>query len=148
MIQDEAIINFYSENEFKLLNSEDFINWILRVAASENKRVGEISYIFCNDDYLLKINQEYLDHDTFTDIISFDNSLGNLLNGDIFISTERVEENSKIYGQHFDSELKRVIIHGILHYCGYKDKTESDSQLMRQKEEEKIKMFHVEQSKK
>ncbi|WP_417884613.1 rRNA maturation RNase YbeY [Zunongwangia sp.] len=143
---EEGLINFYSENDFELTNTKDFQNWIIRVAESEGKRVGEISYIFCDDDYLLKINQQYLDHDTFTDIISFDNTLGNILDGDIFISTERVKENSVTYNQDFESELKRVIIHGILHYCGYKDKTEIDSQLMRQKEEEKIELFHVEQS--
>ncbi len=95
---------------------------------------------------MLNINQQYLDHDTYTDIISFDNSVGAILNGDIFISTERVEENAKEYNEDFETELKRVMIHGILHYCGYKDKSESESLVMRQKEEEKIKLFHVEQS--
>ncbi|MDT0689613.1 rRNA maturation RNase YbeY [Salegentibacter sp. F188] len=139
------MINFYSENEFILKNEAAFSNWIKGVIQSEGKKLEEISYIFCNDDYLHKINLEYLDHDTYTDIISFDNTLGNLLQGDIFISTERVAENAKEFNVDFDEELKRVIIHGILHLIGYKDKTESESALMRQKENEKIELFHVEQ---
>ena len=106
----------------------------------------EISYIFCDDEYLLDINQRFLDHDTYTDIISFDDSMGNLLNGDIYISTERVRENAAEFNEDFETELKRVIVHGILHYCGYKDKSEDDAALMRRKESEKIKLFHVEQS--
>jgi len=94
----------------------------------------------------LEINQNYLDHDTYTDIISFDNTVGNSLNGDIFISTERVEENASEYNVDFLQELKRVIAHGMLHFCGYKDKSESESELMRHKEDEKINMFHVEHS--
>ena len=141
-----GIINFYSENDF-ILNDEDvYKNWINRVISSEGKRLGEISYIFCDDDYLLDINQRFLDHDTYTDIISFDDSMGNLLNGDIYISTERVHENALEFNEDFETELKRVIIHGILHYCGYKDKSEEDAALMREKESEKIKLFHVEQS--
>ena len=113
--------------------------------STEGKKTGEISFIFCDDDYLLDINQRYLDHDTYTDIISFDASVGNILNGDIFISTQRVAENAGLYEVQFQEELKRVIIHGVLHLCGYKDKTPAEEQEMRQKEEEKMKMFHVEQ---
>ena len=146
MNNQDGIINFYSENDF-ILNHEDvYKNWINRVISSEGKRLGEISYIFCDDDYLLDINQRFLDHDTYTDIISFDDSMGNLLNGDIYISTERVHENALEFNEDFETELKRVIIHGILHYCGYKDKSEEDAALMREKESEKIKLFHVEQS--
>jgi rRNA maturation RNase YbeY len=93
----------------------------------------------------LEINQQYLDHDTLTDIISFDYSVGNELNGDIFVSVERVKENASDYNVTFQEEIQRVLVHGILHYCGYKDKTESDELVMRSKEEEKMKMFHVEQ---
>jgi rRNA maturation RNase YbeY len=141
----EEIINFYSENDFKLEGISGYENWVKEVISSEGKKAGEISFIFCDDDYLLDINQKYLDHDTYTDIISFDSSVGNILNGDIFISTERVEENANIYGVGFSEELKRVIIHGVLHFCGYKDKTPEQEQLMREKEEEKMEMFHVEQ---
>ena len=146
MNNQDGIINFYSENNFVLEGEEVYRKWIELVIFSEGKRLGEVSYIFCDDDYLLDINQRFLNHDTFTDIISFDDSLGNLLNGDIYISTERVSENAHEYNEDFETELKRVLIHGILHYCGYKDKSEEDSALMRKKESEKIKMFHVEQS--
>jgi rRNA maturation RNase YbeY len=141
----EQIINFYSENNFELKQEDQFQTWLKAVIASEEKKTGEISFIFCDDEYLLHINREYLDHDTYTDIISFDNSVGKILNGDIFISTERVEENAGNFGVSFDEELKRVMAHGVLHFCGYKDKTDSESQIMRSKEGEKMKMFHVEQ---
>lgn len=146
MNNEDGIINFYSENDFKLENNDLYKNWLNRVISSEDKRLGEISYIFCDDEYLLDINQRFLDHDTYTDIISFDDSMGNLLNGDIYISTERVEENAAEFNEDFETELKRVIVHGILHYCGYKDKSEEDAALMRKKESEKIRLFHVEQS--
>jgi probable rRNA maturation factor len=112
---------------------------------SENKTEGEINYIFCDDDYLHKINVEYLNHDTLTDIISFDYTMGNEIGGDIFVSVERVLDNSKDYNTSFEDELKRVLVHGVLHYCGYKDKSEADETLMRNKEDEKLEMFHVEQ---
>ncbi len=138
-------INFSSENNFELESPFRYESWIKNVIASEGKKTGEISFIFCDDDYLLEINQQYLDHDTYTDIISFDNSVGNMLNGDIFISTERVVENAAEYGVTFEDELNRVIIHGVLHLCGYKDKSKEEARTMRAKEEEKMKMFHVEQ---
>ena len=142
----KGTINFFNENNFSLKDEELFQIWLFRLAESELKNIGEINYIFCDDDYLLEINQNYLDHDTYTDIISFDSTVGNSLNGDIFISTERVEENAAEYNVDFLQELKRVIAHGMLHLCGYKDKSESESELMRRKEDEKIEMFHVEQS--
>jgi rRNA maturation RNase YbeY len=138
------MISFNYETDFELANESAIESWIGRIIASEQKSEGEISYVFCNDDYLLELNQQYLQHDTLTDIISFDYSLGNELNGDIFISVERVRENAEIFNQSFENELLRVISHGVLHYCGYKDKSEADEQLMRQKENEKIAMFHVE----
>jgi len=138
------MISFNYETDFELANESDIESWIGRIIASEQKSEGEISYVFCDDDYLLELNQQYLQHDTLTDIISFDYSLGNELSGDIFISVERVRENAEIFNQSFENELLRVISHGVLHYCGYKDKSEADEQLMRQKENEKIAMFHVE----
>jgi|TARA_R110002012_G_scaffold28901_1_gene90054 rRNA maturation RNase YbeY len=141
----EQIINFYSENDFEFQEEKSFDTWIRKVISSEEKQLGEINYIFCDDHYLYKINLKFLDHDTYTDIISFDNSEGEELNGDIFISTDRVTENAKEYNVDFSEELKRVMIHGILHLCGYGDKTESEAALMRQKEDEKIALFHVEQ---
>ena len=139
------MISFNYETDFELHNESDFSKWISAVILSENKKEGEINYIFCDDDYLLEINQQYLEHDTLTDIISFDYSVGNEINGDIFVSVERVKENASDYKVTFDEEIQRVLVHGILHYCGYKDKTEADELVMRAKEEEKMKMFHVEQ---
>lgn len=141
----ESKINFYSENEFQLDHKESYESWIQGVIESENKKLEEISYIFCDDDYMLDINMKYLEHDTYTDIISFDYSVGNILQGDIYISTQRVEENSREFNVSFDQELRRVIIHGVLHLCGYNDKSEAESSLMRLKEDEKLKLFHVEQ---
>lgn len=138
------MISFNYETEFELPNEDQLSNWLSQVILSENKKEGDINYIFCDDEYLLNINQQYLDHDTLTDIISFDYSVGNELHGDIFVSVERVRENAQDFNVTFDEELKRVLVHGVLHYCGFKDKSEEEEQLMRQKEDEKIKMFHVE----
>ena len=139
------MINFNYETDFTLENEEAITIWITNVIESESKKEGEINYIFCDDDYLHKINLEHLGHATLTDIISFDYSLGNELHGDIFISVERVKDNAIDFNVSFDDELKRVLIHGVLHYCGYKDKSDVDELLMRNKEEEKLSMFHVEQ---
>ncbi len=139
------MISFNSEIDFQLDNETLFSNWISRVILSESKKEGDINYIFCDDEFILEINKQYLNHDYYTDIISFDYSVGNELHGDVFISIERVHENAEDFNVTFEEELKRVIIHGILHYCGYKDKSEDDEVLMRDKEDEKIKLFHVEQ---
>ncbi len=138
------MINFNYESTFTLDKEDSYAAWLSAVIVSENKKEGEINYIFCDDEYLHKINLEYLNHDTLTDIISFDYSVGNELNGDIFISIERVQDNANDFEVTFEQELKRVLAHGILHYCGYKDKSDSESLLMRKKEDEKIVMFHVE----
>ena len=139
------MISFNYETDFELGNEEAFENWISRVISSEEKKEGEINFIFCDDEYLHKLNFEYLEHDTLTDVISFDYCVGNELHGDVYISTERVADNAMDFNVTFEEEIKRVIIHGILHYCGYKDKSDTEEALMRSKEEEKIKMFHVEQ---
>ncbi len=139
------MINFNYETDFALSNETTVSSWLSKVILSENKSEGEINYIFCNDEYLLQINQQYLSHDTLTDVISFDYSLGNELSGDVFISTERVQDNANDYKVTFAEELNRVMVHGILHFCGFKDKTEEDELFMRNKEEDKLKMFHVEQ---
>jgi len=135
------MISFNYETEFKIENEKSFEDWILKTIKSEGKELGEINYIFCDDEYLHKINVDYLNHDTLTDIISFDYSDAHTIAGDIFISVERVKENADEYSVSFDTELKRVMAHGILHYCGYKDKTEEDTKIMRTKEEEKIALF-------
>ncbi|MES2812350.1 MAG: rRNA maturation RNase YbeY [Bacteroidota bacterium] len=139
------MINYNYETEFTLSNEDVYSDWIENVIFSEGKSLGELSYIFCDDEYLLEINQQYLDHDTLTDIISFDYTEGDIISGDIFISVERVQDNANDLNIPFEEELKRVLIHGVLHYCGYKDKSESDEALMRSKEDEKIQMFHVKQ---
>jgi probable rRNA maturation factor len=139
------MIEFNYETEFTLENEGAISNWISDVIKSENKKVGEINYIFCDDEYLLQINQEHLQHDFYTDIISFDYTVGNEINGDVFVSVERVKDNALDFNVSFEEELKRVLVHGVLHYCGYKDKSEADVLLMRSKEDEKIAMFHVEQ---
>jgi probable rRNA maturation factor len=139
------MISFNYEIDFEIQEETIYTDWISSVIVSENKSEGEINYIFCDDDYLVEINQQYLNHDTLTDIISFDYSLGNEIHGDIYISIERVRENAEEFKVPFEEELKRVMIHGVLHYCGYKDKSESDELLMRSKEDEKIKLFHVKQ---
>lgn len=138
------MIDFNYENEFNLENEEAIANWLSAVIVSENKKEGEINYIFCDDEYLHKINVEYLDHDTLTDIISFDYTMGNEISGDIFVSVERVQDNANDFKVLFEDELKRVLVHGILHYCGYKDKGEEDEKIMRAKEDEKLALFHVE----
>ena len=137
------MISFNYELDFEIQNEEEYSHWISGVLLSEEKVEGEINYIFVDDDYLLDLNQKHLNHDTLTDVISFDYSLGNEIHGDIYISIDRVRDNALDFNVTFEEELKRVMIHGILHYCGYKDKTEADEQLIRSKEDEKIKMFHV-----
>jgi probable rRNA maturation factor len=139
------MIDFNYETEFTLENEEAICNWISNVIKSEDKKEGEINYIFCDDEYLLQINQEHLNHDYYTDIISFDYTVGNEISGDMFISVDRVKDNAVDFNVSFEEELKRVIVHGVLHYCGYKDKSEADEVLMRSKEDEKLAMFHVEQ---
>ena len=138
-------INFFSEIDFELGNEDIYREWIGNVILSEDKYIGDINYIFCDDEYLHQINVKYLSHDTYTDIISFDSTVGNTLQGDIFISIDRVRENAVKFQVKFLEELRRVMIHGILHFCGYMDKSEREQDLMRRKEEEKIKLFHVEQ---
>ncbi len=128
------MIEFNYETDFNLTNETLLKDWINDIATSEDFEIGEINYIFCDDAYLHKLNVEFLNHDTLTDIISFDNSLGKLLNGDIFISVSRVKENAKDYKVSFDNELHRVMIHGVLHYMGYKDKTDLEKKEMRNRE--------------
>ena len=139
------MIEFHYETTFELENTSYYSDWITRVVISEGFRLNELNYIFCDDSYLLEINRKYLNHDTFTDIITFDYSQGNEVGGDIFISVERVKENAEIFEVNDDIELKRVMAHGVLHMMGYNDKSELESEVMRKKENEKIELFHVEQ---
>lgn len=132
------MIDFFSETVFSLQNPNEIALWISKTINDYKREEGEISYIFCDDQYLHKLNLEFLNHDSLTDIISFDNSLGDQINGDIFISVERVKENADTYKTNFEDELHRVIIHGILHYCGFNDKTKEEAALMRKKEDEAL----------
>lgn len=128
------MIEFNYETNFILEDESLLKDWIITIASEQNFEVGEINYIFCDDAYLHKLNVEFLDHDTLTDIISFDNSLGKLLNGDIFISVERVKDNAAEFKVSFQDELHRVMIHGVLHYMGYKDKSSDEKKMMRNQE--------------
>jgi rRNA maturation RNase YbeY len=138
------MIEFHYETDFKLLQEVKLADWISRVIASENCMANQIDYIFCDDTYLLALNQKYLSHDTYTDIITFDYSEARQIRGDIFISVERIKENSENLNVCFEEELLRVMSHGVLHLLGYEDKVDKDKAQMRKKEDEKIKMFHVE----
>ena len=128
------MINFNYETDFLLDSEEEISNWIIETIDSESHKLQEINYVFCDDEYLHKLNLEFLNHDTLTDIISFDYSVGKIIQGDIFISIERVVDNAKSFNVSFEDELHRVIIHGVLHYCGFKDKSEVEAKLMRDKE--------------
>ena len=129
------MINFNFETEFNLESKNIISSWISEVIINEGCTEGELNYIFCDDEYLHKMNVEFLDHDTLTDIISFDYTVGKELHGDVFISVERVKDNAADLDVTFEEELHRVMIHGILHYCGYKDKSEEDQRVMRAKED-------------
>tara|TARA_B100000795_G_scaffold66338_1_gene45410 strand:+ start:10839 stop:11252 length:414 start_codon:yes stop_codon:yes gene_type:complete len=128
------MIAFNYETLFQLKDENLLENWIEKVVLEKGFEIGEINYIFCDDMYLHKLNVEFLQHDTLTDIISFDNSLGKLISGDIFISVERVNENANDFKVSAEEEMHRVMIHGVLHYMGLKDKTEAEKIEMRNAE--------------
>jgi len=135
------MIEFNFETNVVLKNESNIKYWISNIIAAEGFELGEIIYIFCDDDFLHKLNMEYLKHDTLTDIISFDYRMGEQLNGEIYISVERVLENAQDFNTEFETELHRVIIHGILHFCGYMDKSEEDQRLMRSKENDALQLY-------
>ncbi len=122
-------------------NVDDIRNWILSVIKKENKIAGDICFIFCSDDYLLEINRKYLKHDYYTDVISFDYSGQEIVSGDIFISIERVMENAVEFSEIFEKETLRVIIHGVLHLIGFKDKSKRDKKEMTEKENTYLQLF-------
>jgi rRNA maturation RNase YbeY len=134
MLKQGSMIEFNYETNFQLEDENRLENWIENIVSNNGFEIGEINYIFCDDDYLLKLNVEFLNHDTLTDVISFDNSLGKLISGDIFISVDRVQENAREYNVTVNEELQRVMIHGVLHYMGFKDKTSEDIKQMRSEE--------------
>jgi rRNA maturation RNase YbeY len=127
---------------FELKESNRYKSWLKHLAINKGFFIGNINYVFCDDDYLLAINQNFLEHDTFTDIITFDNRVGETLNGDIYISITRITENAQLYHISFWEELLRVMAHGVLHLCGYKDKNEAEMIKMRKEEAKAIKLFH------
>tara|TARA_R100001230_G_C5682970_1_gene190636 strand:+ start:1083 stop:1499 length:417 start_codon:yes stop_codon:yes gene_type:complete len=133
------MIEFNFETDFELKSRMKIQKWISEIIISEGFEEGEVLCIFCDDEYLHKLNVSFLGHDTLTDIISFDYRVGKQINGEIYISVERVAENSKDFKTNFEDELHRVMIHGILHFCGYKDKTALEEDAMRSKEDEALK---------
>ena len=139
------MIEFHYEMDFMLQDESKYVDWIKDLVTSEGGEISRLDYIFCTDAYLLEKNQQFLKHDTYTDIITFDYSDGKTIAGDVFVSIERVKENSDKYNVRFNEELLRVMSHGVLHLLGYSDKSEQERAIMRQKENEKIKLFHVEQ---
>ena len=134
------MIDFQYINADKI-STEDISNWLKDVTTKEGKEIGELVYVFCNDDYLIEKNIQFLKHDTLTDVITFDYCNEGIISGDILISTERVKENALKYEVDFLTELHRVMVHGLLHLLGYKDKSESDTALMREKENYYLKLI-------
>ena len=130
----ESKISFHSVGTFSLKTEAAVTMCIKALAKQELREIGDITFVFCDDNYLHKINLEFLGHDTYTDIITFDYSVGNEVISEMYISVDRVTENAKKYSQTFENEIHRVMIHGVLHLCGYKDKLAEDKQIMRDKE--------------
>ena len=130
------MIRYFSEGIKFDLKAKSLNNkWLKFVAESEIRKIGDINIIFCSDSYILDVNMKYLQHDYFTDIITFDYCEGNVLSGDLFISIDSVRDNSSFYGTEFSEELNRVMVHGVLHLIGYDDHTDSEQKMMRSKED-------------
>lgn len=128
------MIQFFYENLQESVNT-DYTKWLEEIILSEEKKLGDINYVFCDDEYLLKINQDYLQHDYYTDIITFDSVKGKTISGEIFVSLQRISDNASTLSKNYEEELRRVLAHGILHLCGYKDKSAEEEQEMRSKED-------------
>lgn len=137
------MVSFFSEGiDFKVVNPLKTKKWLKNASISEGYELSQLNYVFCSDEYLLEINKEYLDHDYFTDIITFDNSEeDNQLEGDIYISVDRVRENAATFHTDFDTEMRRVLIHGLLHLAGHDDTSEALKTAMRAKEDEYLRLF-------
>ena len=137
-----AICFFSEEVKFVLNEKLNRKRWLKRIATNAGFNIKELNYIFCSDEYLYQVNRDYLKHDTYTDIITFDNSENkDDIEGDIFVSIDRVRENAKTHTQEVETEMNRVLAHGLLHLMGYKDKTQEEANLMRLKEEESIRLY-------
>ena len=135
------MIQYFFENVEEISLPENCSEWIKKLILNEEKKVGNINYIFCDDEYLLKVNQDFLNHDYYTDIITFDYVKGKTISGDIFISLPRISENASTLSSSFEKELLRVLAHGVLHLCGYKDKSDEEEKEMRAKEDFYINLF-------
>ena len=140
------MIFFDTTCNFSLKDPENHQKWIADFITVSGFELGNLVYIFCDDERLLQLNQQFLSHDTYTDIISFDTTVGKIISGEMYISVSRVLENAKDFQVDFEDELRRVMIHGILHFMGWKDKTDEQKKFIREKETETIKMFLVEQT--
>ena len=140
------MIDFVYNTDFHLENNDDYSRWLTHVSLAENFSIHELVFLFVNDEELLAMNKKHLNHDYFTDVITFGELEGNKISGNIAISIDRVLENSNTFGVSFDEELKRVMAHGLLHIMGYNDKTKKEKSIMTQKETEAINMFHVKQT--
>jgi rRNA maturation RNase YbeY len=137
-------IFFSSENiDFELDNELKVKKWISAIVSAQNMRVGNINYLFCDDAYLINVNRTFLNHDTYTDIITFDYVKGNVVSGDIMISVERVKENATVFNTTFERELHRVVIHGVLHLLGQADKSDAEAAEMRKKEEAALEIWNT-----
>ena len=139
-------VSFHRENVSLNADEKLIIKWLTNSVNSLNYSVGELSFVFCSDDYLRKLNIKHLNQDYFTDVITFDYSKEMSLIGDVFISTERVKENAKLFNVSFNEELFRVIIHGVLHLCGFKDKTKEEKAEMRSKENDFLSLINCKTS--
>lgn len=138
------MIEFLSKVDFVLPNPMAYEGWLNRVVEVEDKILGDLVYSFCSDVFLDKLNREYLNHTDWTDVISFDHTIGSIVSGDIFISVDRVKENARKFEVSFEVELRRVMVHGLLHLLGFKDDTADNQSIMRRKENEMLNLFHVE----
>ncbi len=137
------MIEFSSQNDFVFEDETKALQWLNAIAKLEEYEVGELGYVFCSDDFLLDINIQYLEHDTYTDIVTFDYTEGSVLHGEMYISTDRIAENASDFGVSFDTELRRVMAHGLLHMCGYGDKTDVEINIMRAKEEACLELWNT-----
>lgn len=144
MVKEPELIAYYTDEDVEAPRLRERIlrNWIREVAALYNRRVGELCYQFCGDERILQTNQDFLDHDYYTDIITFDESEGDVISGDMLISLETVRSNAELLGNEYAEELHRVIIHGVLHLCGLKDKTPADEANMRAAEDQALRLLH------
>lgn len=135
-------IDYHYNTSFRLRDEEEYTEWVISVIQKEGHTEGRLMYAFCDDSALLEMNKDFLGHDYYTDILTFPGE-GPGISGEIYISVDRIEDNADTYGVALEEELRRVMIHGVLHLMGYKDETPEDRKRMRQKEDESIQMFHV-----